>query len=830
MPLHRSPLLALCLLAACGAPEAPSTGGSAAVGPGAPGGPKAPGVVAPGAEPPTDATWARSYVTGMERALADNPEMAQINALEGAVAEAERAVLEPFARGLRARQGGAVHALFADKSVGLRWASAKAALVRDQDGVREERVELAAGDDELVHFLSRFSSVDHAALDVVDVELGEGGALSLTVRLDLRGALAAGGRQQVRGYLALELSPGPARKITKISAIQMDRLTSARAPSFTDETAALGLAALPSSDRKEAIRRGGYALVAADIDNDARVDLLVGNYGPLQLLRNTGAGFEDITAEAGLASEGTVKSAAFADLDGDGDRDIVLLRFVVGQTDPRGDFVAFENKGDGTFAERKDVLPRRRQYDRAMPMTLADFDGDGRIDVYIGFPGIRDFTSGIAGRGRPSWLAAQGVWFNRGGWTFAEAADGDAVVSENDVYAHAALASDIDNDGDPDLLVVDDSGRFNPVYRNEGKGSWTQATEAMGMGKGGLSMGMAVGDFNNDGRMDVMATNITMTAGQRMATATEGLLDPQSKMGKVMESLRAEYTALTLYQNMGDGTFKDATATTPGLEWAGDAAAAGEWIDFNHDGLLDYYLPNGLWSGGEERLDSLFFRSEVALYGDAILGYATATADRSDPMPNDVHGRPIFATNGGPNPVLSVLRNDAAATGPGLRWSMAGHQRNALFRNNGDGSFTEVGYFEGVDRVEDGYIVAPVDLNNDGRQDLVLRNTDPAPGVDQASVLALVNQHGGKTVTLRLRAAGGNSDGVGAMITAKVGERTITRELRSVTGAVQAEPLAWIGLGDAAKIDALQVRWPDGSTQVLRDVQAGRLELTQGAE
>jgi hypothetical protein len=818
MPLHRSPLLALCLLAACGAPEAPSTGAPA----------RAP--AGPDADQPTDAAWARSYVQGMDRALADNHEMAQINALEGAVAEAERAVLAPFARALRARDAAAAQRLYAGAGVGLRWASAKATTVRDQDGVLEQRLELEPGADELGQLLGQLSAVDHVALDVVDVELAEGGAVSLTVRFDLRGARAAGGRQQDRGYLAIDLGPGPDRVITKISAIRMERLSSARAPSFTDQTAALGLAALPSSDRKEAIRRGGYALVAADVDNDARPDLLVGNYGPLQLLRNTGAGFVDITAKAGLASEGTVKSAAFADLDGDGDRDIVLLRFVVGQTDPRGDFVAYENKGDGTFAERKGVLPRRRQYDRAMPMTLADFDGDGRIDVYIGFPGIRDFTSGIAGRGRPSWLAAQGVWFNRGGWTFSEAADGDAVVSENDVYAHAALASDIDNDGDPDLLVVDDSGRSNPVYRNDGQGGWTQATEAMGMGKGGLSMGMAAGDFNNDGLMDVMTTNVTLTAGQRMATATEGLLDPQAKMGKVMESLRGEYTALTLYQNKGDGTFTDVTATTAGLEWAGDAAAAGEWIDFNHDGLLDYYLPNGLWSGGEERLDSLFFRSEVALYGDAILGYATAPADRSDPMPNDVHGRPIFATNGGPNPILSVLRNDAATAGPGLRWSMGGRQRNALFRNNGDGSFTEVGYLEGADRIEDGYIVAPVDINGDGRQDLVLRNTDPAPGVQQASVVALVNQHGGQTLTLRLRAASGNTDGVGAMVQAKVGGRTISREVRSVTGAVQAEPLAWIGLGEADVVDELTVRWPDGSTQVLREVQPGRLELTQAAE
>ena len=453
--------------------------------------------------------------------------------------------------------------------------------------------------------------------------------------------------------------------------------------------------------------------------------MLVGNYGPLQLLRNTGNGYVDVTAEAGLADEGVVKSAGFADFDNDGDRDIALLRFVVGQEDARGDFLAYENNGDGTFTRRDNVLPQRRSYDRAMPLTMGDFNNDGNVDIYIGFPGIRDFTSGISNRGRPDWLASQGVWFNNGGWTFTEAEDGAEIIQDNDVYAHAAVSSDLDGDGWVDLLVVDDSGRINPVYKNMGDGKFSQTTEAAGLSQGGLSMGITTGDINNDGLLDIMSTNITMNAAKRMAHSSEGLIGTDTKMGQVMETLRNEYTSIQLYVNNGDGTFTDST-NTAGLQWAGEAAAAGEWVDYNHDGLLDYYLPNGLWSNGSTSLDSLFFRAEIAAYGDAILGYPVDEVDMSDPIPNDVHGRPIFATNGGPNPILSVLRNHRSTDEAGLTYSMSGYQHNALFRNNGDGTFTEVGFLEGADRVEDGYIVAPVDVNNDGLQDLVLRNTDPA--------------------------------------------------------------------------------------------------------
>ena len=101
-----------------------------------------------------------------------------------------------------------------------------------------------------------------------------------------------------------------------------------------------------------------------------------------------------------------------------------------------------------------------------------------------------------------------------------------------------------------------------------------------------------------------------------------------------------------------------------------------------------------------------------------------------------------------------------------LAYSLGGYQHNSLFRNNGDGTFTEVGYLENADRLEDGYIVAAVDIDNDGRQDLVMRNTDPALEHSYAPVVLLRNtQENANTACVKLD---GKQNPVGAKVFAEV--------------------------------------------------------------
>ena len=124
---------------------------------------------------------------------------------------------------------------------------------------------------------------------------------------------------------------------------------------------------------------------------------------------------------------------------------------------------------------------------------------------------------------------------------FEEASDDNAVVADNDTYSHAAASTDLDGDGWMDLLVVDDSGRINPVFHNAGSGNFEPLGADSGLSHAGLSMGVSTGDFNNDGHLDIMSSHVAMTAGQRMGYSMEGLVDDESNVGQLMERIREDY-------------------------------------------------------------------------------------------------------------------------------------------------------------------------------------------------------------------------------------------------------------------------------------------------
>jgi hypothetical protein len=162
--------------------------------------------------------------------------------------------------------------------------------------------------------------------------------------------------------------------------------------------------------------------------------------------------------------------------------------------------------------------------------------------------------------------------------------------------------------------------------------------------------------------------------------------------------------------------------------------------------------------------------------------------------------------------------------------TFAGYQRNRLFRNNGGGSFTEVGYVTGTDRIEDGYVAAFTDYDRDGRVDLLLRNADPASVKRPFAPVTLLRNNGAnKNGSLAVYLQGTRSLSFGAKLTLKAGGRTLVREIRAVTGAVQSEAAAFFGLGSAVKADSLEVRWGSGHVDRYTDLKSGHIVIVEGA-
>lgn len=769
--------------------------------------------------PPAGSPEAASqrYFSALKKRIAANPQLASVNRSEAAATAIGRDALTPWQTAWMTSKVDGFAQTLAPRATTPAWAQLLATPVREKGGIGEFKLTFANAVDaraEAAGYLAQFKRIDDFRLEVDEIRL-DGPRALLNTRFDLRGELQNGARRNDRGQFAiLAVKTGETWKLQSIQVVSAERLQSAldRKPTFEATTVA-GLDTLPVVDRREAIRRGGYAIAAGDYDNDGRADLLLGNWGSVKLMHNTGKGFEDATLSAGLKGETLVKAAAFVDLDGDGQRDLIMLRFVPSGADSVGDFVAYRNLGNGKFELKEGVLPRSRTYDRAMPLTLADFDGNGTVDIYVGFPGARDFTNNLAQAKRKQGVYSQGVWFNDGAWKFHESPATSAILSARDTYPHSAIATDLDQDGQVDIIVVDDSGRVNPVYRNVGRGEFMDVTTRLGLAAPGWSMGLSTGDYDGDGKLDIITTNVSFHAARRIAREAEGTVNAKSAVGQTLAAVRASHVGALLYHNLGDGRFEEVAAKA-GVADVGDGAGGAEWIDYNGDGNLDLYVPNGLWSANsKETLDSEFVRGVVM---------SPAFSQESD-----VVGRSVFQASPGFNPMLTALRSYKTATGEdGM--SLGGHQRHRLFRNNGDATFTEVGYLEGADRTEDGYIASAVDEDGDGRLDLVLRNTDPAPHVNSAPVVVLRNTGVGQHNLLVQLKGHANIDGFGATVTASVAGRQIFREIRATNGATQDEPVASIGLGVLNLATNVRVRWPSGLVEDFGPQHEGRVVLQEG--
>jgi tetratricopeptide (TPR) repeat protein len=259
----------------------------------------------------------------------------------------------------------------------------------------------------------------------------------------------------------------------------------------------------------------GYGMGAAvgDYDNDGFTDLYITNYGANILYRNNGDGtFTDVTARARVAAGGWSASAGFFDYDNDGRLDLFVTRYVdftfaanpyCGERRPgyreychprnfRGmTNLLFRNSGDGTFADVSAEAGLTKLVGKSLGVALADYDGDGRMDVYVANDSV------------PAFLLR-----NQGGGRFADVALSAGVAYNEEGAAVAGMGADFadyDDDGRPDVFVTTLSGETYSLYRNRNEG-FAYTTRGSGVAQATLSFsgwGTRFFDYDNDGRKDL---------------------------------------------------------------------------------------------------------------------------------------------------------------------------------------------------------------------------------------------------------------------------------------------------------------------------------------
>lgn len=311
----------------------------------------------------------------------------------------------------------------------------------------------------------------------------------------------------------------------------------------------------------------------ADIDGDGDLDLFVGSVEnhPNYLFRNDPNQFTDVFANSGivLRAESTI-SAGFSDYDMDGDLDLFLAHW---GNDPQPDTeTLWENNGDGTFTSA------------SIPSGIAD-----QLITQTGLPGLFDYTfspmlSDIDRDGDPDILFASDfttskIFLNNGDATFTDITDRNVVKDRNGM---GSAAGDYDNDGDMDWFVTSifetsqgaDPNIGNRLYRNDGNGVFTDVTDTAGVADGGWGWGVCFEDFDNDGDLDIFHVNGWEQIDPRDAGGPDDFTFDQ----------------IRYFESQGDGTFVEA-AQGAGLIDTGQGRGVA-CFDSDRDGDLDLVITN----------------------------------------------------------------------------------------------------------------------------------------------------------------------------------------------------------------------------------------------
>jgi hypothetical protein len=494
----------------------------------------------------------------------------------------------------------------------------------------------------------------------------------------------------------------------------------------------------------------------------------------------------DVAPALGVDTFNLCGGAAVEDFDGDGWLDVLTSTY-----DPGGPLTFYRNTGAGGFEDRSEASRASDQLG-GLNLIAGDVDGDGDQDVLV----LRGAWLGDDGRLRNSLLR------NDGG-VFVDVTRA-AGLAEPARPTQAATFGDFDGDGHLDLFVGNESrvavepeaDHPGQLFLGDGSGRFTDRARAAGITGTGFTKGVCAGDYDNDGDLDLYLSNI----------------GPNQ-----------------LFRNQGDGTFREVAAQA-GVTGPKVRSFACWFFDYDNDGWLDLFVAA--------------YEATVADLAAEALGRPLATEpprlyrNRGDGTFEDVArevglARPFkpMGANFGDLDGDGWLDVYLATGEPQLQSLMP----NAMLRNVGGRRFDDVTTAAGLGHLQKGHGVAFCDLDHDGDAD-VYHQLGGFFFADRFHNALFENPGSGhRWLYLDLVGTRTNRAGVGARIrVVVVDEGGKERELHRAAGAVSSfggsPHRQEIGLGDAAAVRRLEVRWPDGgTTQVFEDVPLDAwLRVTEG--
>ena len=532
---------------------------------------------------------------------------------------------------------------------------------------------------------------------------------------------------------------------------------------------------------------GGVGL--SDINNDGLLDIYFNsNMHKNHLYLNKGDFiFEGVTEKAGVGgNQAWSTGVSMADINGDGFVDI----YVCNSGDMKGDNKKnelFINNGDLTFTESAEDYQVADQ-GFSTHAAFFDYDKDGDIDLYLlnnSYEAIGSFNLEDNQRHVRDVKGGDKLLRNDGN-VFTDVSVEAGIYGSVIAFGLGVTVGDINMDGWEDIYVSNDFFERDYIYINNQNGTFTETLTEMMRSISAASMGADMADINNDRHPEIFVTDMIPEFDDRLKTKTT--FDSwDNYFSAVKNDYHHQFTRNMFHYNNGDGTFSEIgrLANVFATDWSWGALI----FDMDNDGLKDLFVANGIYQ-------DLTDQDYLAYFSNRKVVKMIIIDDKVD---------------------YKKLINAI----PSVKIS------NYAFRNEGQFSFVNHAEEWGLGEPSHSNGSAYGDMDNDGDMDLVINNVNmPAFIFKNHTVEKKQDQHYLKFI---LMGSAKNTQAIGTKITLHKNDQIRYLEQMPVRGFQSSvDPRPNFGLGDFASIDSAVINWPDGSTTILRNVEADQtLTLSQ---